>query len=258
MENPNDTDTLNSSAYIDFGITHEDVYTVHDYLRRSVPTELADLILDAAQYWPCVSSERTDDAAPFVVHASSGTGAAAYYLVTPPIPAHPRTRPIQIQGVVFTLRSCDQGWGGDDRYIGTYNGSYSWFEAGIVRDSLLGVEDQLSSQGSLRTFHEFDDAAFGRSLGREVENPLEPTRRWNLQFNLQVSRTVKRHEIVWTKDDVFDDGVEAEAMTKGAGTGRGFVSTLRPGDRVALVVKAQYPGWANHVSGASIRIFYSV
>ncbi|KAF5367276.1 hypothetical protein D9615_010461 [Tricholomella constricta] len=278
MQNPNDTDTSNSSAYSDFGITHEDAFFVRDYLRRFVPSELAYLILNAAHYWPCVSAERTDDADPFTVLASSSTGAAAYYLVTPPIPADPGTRPVQIQGVVFTMRSLYQGAvipvhrttltaspSAVGRFSDTYNDSRSWFEAGIVRDSLslTRVEEQLLSEGNRpRTFKDFDDAAFGRGVGREVENPLRRSRRWKVQYNMQVTRTVRCHQIVWTKDNVFDDSVKAkakaEAWTKGAGTGRGFVSMLRPGDRVALVVKAQYRGRVNHVFGATIKIFYSV
>jgi hypothetical protein len=44
--------------------------------------------------------------------------------------------------IVFMLKSHDQGWGGDRRHRGTYNGSYTWFEVGkekmtAFRDSQL-------------------------------------------------------------------------------------------------------------------------
>jgi hypothetical protein len=35
--------------------------------------------------------------------------------------------------VVFTIKSKDQGWGGDHNDHGTYNGSWTWFDAGIER-----------------------------------------------------------------------------------------------------------------------------
>lgn len=36
--------------------------------------------------------------------------------------------------IVFTITSHDQGWGGDrPEYHGTYQGSYTWFEAGLER-----------------------------------------------------------------------------------------------------------------------------
>jgi hypothetical protein len=44
--------------------------------------------------------------------------------------------------IVFTIKSHDQGWGGDRRHKGSYNGSYTWFEVGkekmtAFRDSQL-------------------------------------------------------------------------------------------------------------------------
>jgi len=35
--------------------------------------------------------------------------------------------------IVFTLRSHDQGWGGDYADHGTYHGSYTWFDVGLER-----------------------------------------------------------------------------------------------------------------------------
>jgi hypothetical protein len=35
--------------------------------------------------------------------------------------------------IVFTIRSHDQGWGGDPQNKGTYKGSYTWFDAGLER-----------------------------------------------------------------------------------------------------------------------------
>lgn len=50
-------------------------------------------------------------------------------LIGSPIPTvtHPCRR------IVFTIRSQDQGWGGDYEHQGTYHGSWTWFEAGLQR-----------------------------------------------------------------------------------------------------------------------------
>ncbi|KAG5646430.1 hypothetical protein DXG03_003480 [Asterophora parasitica] len=231
-----------------------DVFAVRNYLSYFVPIEVADIILNFALYWPCsVSIKMPKKNQIFCTPASvSENNAAAYYMVTPAIP--PGYAPIQ--AVRFTIRSGDQGWGGDN-FRGTYQGSYTWFEAAIIRDDREQVP-QFLFQLEQQPVHAFNDDAFSRELAREIRNPLEESERWKLQYNLQVSFPPKVHQVVWMKDDVINDEIEAVARAKGAGTGRGFVSTLRPGDRVALVVRSQYPGWSNIVYGAKIEIFQAV
>jgi hypothetical protein len=38
-----------------------------------------------------------------------------------------------VRKVVFTIKSKDQGWGGQREHRGTYDGSWTWFEAGLER-----------------------------------------------------------------------------------------------------------------------------
>jgi len=237
----------------DFAPTDNDVYAVRNDFLHFLPLELVDLILETAQYWPCISVKR---ASRLVVAANDHTSnnVAAYYLVTPPIR---EKRSMHIKMVKFTLKSCDQGWGGDPNNFDTYNASYTWFEAGIVRDNREGVDTYLLELRK-RSIDKFNDHAFNRTFGREVENPLQQERRWKLQYNMQVSRIRRRHSIVWTKEGIADEIAETEASARGAGTGRNFVNTLSSGDRVALVVRAQYPGWQNHVFGAKVVVYYSV
>ncbi|KAF8066568.1 hypothetical protein FPV67DRAFT_1582039 [Lyophyllum atratum] len=235
-----------------FNPTYDDVYAVREDLRQFLPLELADLILESAAYWPCVSVE-SNRALVVAAGYQTQNNAASYYVVTPAI----SEQATHIKLVKFILESCDQGWGGDSNNLDTYNGSFTWFEAGIVRDSQEGVVSHLLQLGQ-RPADEFNADAFGRTLGREIENPLEQTRRWDLQCNMQVSSLKRRHEIVWTKDDIMNETTEAEARARGARTGRNFVNSLSPGDRVVLVVRAQYPGWENHVHRAKVEIFYSV
>ena len=72
--------------------------------------------------------------------------------------AHPCRR------IVFTIRSHDQGWGGDPGDAGTYNGSWTWFEVGLERWCKLGPvqpataaeQSQQSQQPHQPSFH-FDN-----------------------------------------------------------------------------------------------------
>lgn len=38
-----------------------------------------------------------------------------------------------VRKVVFSIRSKDQGWGGDSEDHHTYHGSWTWFEAGLEK-----------------------------------------------------------------------------------------------------------------------------
>lgn len=51
----------------------------------------------------------------------------------------PRTRlKHPVRKIVFNIKSHDQGWGGNYAHKGTFNGSFTWFDAGIER--LHGVD----------------------------------------------------------------------------------------------------------------------
>lgn len=45
--------------------------------------------------------------------------------------------------IVFSIRSHDQGWGGDARHHGTYEGSWTWFDAGLEKFEADGGERRL-------------------------------------------------------------------------------------------------------------------
>ncbi|KAG5637062.1 hypothetical protein H0H81_005943 [Sphagnurus paluster] len=230
-----------------------DVSVVHRYLQHFVPTELAYIILDEAQYWACLSAERNEKLSIVASGYGETNNLAAYYLFSPAIP---QKAEIKIQLVRFKIMSCDQGWGGNVHDQGTYNACYSWFEAGIVRAHGAVSALQEASEEPGRGAAVFNKVAFSGDPPREVMNPLDPGRkRWFLQFNAHASSHLRTHEVLWTKDD---NDVQARARERGAGTGDGFVGRLTQGDRVAIIARAQYGGWANHVSNAKIEIFYSL
>jgi hypothetical protein len=120
--------------------------------------------------------------------------------------------------------------------IGTYVASWTWFEAAIIRDDDPSIGEYLLG---LDTIHAAQQKELPKVLSAEVGTAPGGSTRWPIQHNVHVSSVFKRHEVTWTDEDNFDEVTEANAAKHGSGTGRGFVSTLAEGDRVAVVVRAQ-------------------
>ena len=120
--------------------------------------------------------------------------------------------------------------------IGTYVGSWTWFEAAIIRDDDPSIEEYLSGLDTMRVVQQKE---LPKVLSVEVGTAPDGSTRWPIQHNVHVSSAFKRHEVIWTDEDSFDEDTEADAVKHGSGTGRGFVSTLAEGDRVAVVVRAR-------------------
>jgi hypothetical protein len=70
-------------------------------------------------------------------------------------------------------------------------------------------------------------------VAHEVPNPAGPSgsKNWEIQRNFCASGEWRRHVVVWN---------EVEEMLKGtgAGSGEGFIPSLAPGDRIAVIVRA--------------------
>lgn len=246
--------------------THNDVDQVRDILLTRVPYELADLILSEAQYWARLSTKRDTflqiQASDELLH-----NAKWVYMISDPIPTvynGDRALPTKVKSVQFSLKSCDQGWGGysEDRsthlhrlfqiyypgltdfylLLDTFRNSYTWFEASILRP---GDDDSRSTQPiwmkeaqkgpvNITTFTDYD-------LGlRELRSPYKSrNRRWLVQMNAQASRHTRRYEIAWSNSSSATGSQEPEYDEKnGSGRGLEFVETLQAGDRIALVARA--------------------
>ena len=96
-----------------------ELLTVRSFLLRFLPVELANAILDAAEYWPVVAEE-TRTAIHVVANFSTDNNAGSYCLITPPVPFKVRDCDVvpRIRCIKFKLVSNDQGWGGESRYQG--------------------------------------------------------------------------------------------------------------------------------------------
>ena len=100
--------------------TMEDVYTLRRLLLTRIPAELANIILEYAQYWPKAScafnAEGKEDDLDISADDSNDNNATACPLVTPRLrdmlPSIVEA-PTRVTKVHFKFESHDQGWGGD-------------------------------------------------------------------------------------------------------------------------------------------------
>lgn len=187
--------------------------------------------------------------------------------------AHPCRR------IVFTIRSHDQGWGGNIEDWNTYNGSWTWFEAGIERwckpDDKQGQADAAGRRtredggAALR----FDDlyTVLPEPVWNESEqayfyrHPLHWREDAKICSNVTVKRQTTTHRIVWSYDDDDDPSRDPAAAARLAQEGRGvatasgkFVRDLRLGDVVTVWAMARFPGWANHVESVELDVYFAV
>lgn len=156
--------------------TPSEVSDVRQILLHFLPVELADMIIEDAEYWARIIVRRDIK---LVASASKGRANIATwcYMVTPPIPSlemgsdDMESRPTMVRKVKFWTRSCDQGWGGvrdmkgTSRYtlygrmnlmvtmcvcvlLGTYHSSWTWFEASILRPVPFPSESGSDSDAS--------------------------------------------------------------------------------------------------------------
>ncbi|KAF5385675.1 hypothetical protein D9757_005512 [Collybiopsis confluens] len=233
--------------------SERDVNAARKILLSFFPMELIDLILDFAEFWPCIRVEGNRQIEASASHTIS-TEATWMYLISPPIP--PReiegdSRQRRIRKIKFDMESHDQGSGGRQEDWGTYNGSWSWFEAMIFRPSASPC------------WLEFDSDPFNLSADFNANDvkelfPEPKPNGWHVQSNIVASDTPRIHCVSWTEFAADDIHVDPTSQKGREGLGHELVRTLLPGDKVMLIAKAKFLGWKNHVFSASMELFYSV
>ncbi|KAF9448090.1 hypothetical protein P691DRAFT_705661 [Macrolepiota fuliginosa MF-IS2] len=286
-----------------------DVYAVRNILIEWLPAELADIILNAAEFWPTISGY-------CLSHFEVQSDASYCCLITPQFPDVPRlvmTRKQRtdqpeflqdveanvrrrVKYVTIKLASHDQGWGGESSKW-PYAGSWSWFDAEIwrpvtsneSRNDLQLVECSPSSSASIKPMmtsptEEMLMAAGYRRINPPATADTQSNHAWLAQRNLRARADIQNHTIVWSNEGIAHHKSQPEetditypslSMLKegptklpkdaslpdmyGCGNGAGFVNSLQPGDRIAIIARAQYPGWSNRMHGEmSVEITYSV
>ncbi|OBT90712.1 hypothetical protein VE02_00595 [Pseudogymnoascus sp. 03VT05] len=290
-----------------FKPTVPDVFVVKAMLQSlSLPPELADAIIDYAEYWPhtsavlpgihpacaqgnsrenyfvartlplgCLSSSPSTDPSrappaasqgrmrphPFPPTQSEASKAAtaalhsAWARTSQPREVHPCRK------IVFKFTMRDQGWGGEYKDRGTYDGSFTWLDVGRERARVIDenegetLEESIELPQPKRQRNEGSESDVEKTLAWNLESvdpPLKkngaPTRSqaWldlgneapavelehpflphdrTLQKNLVAIKEAEDYTIVWRWDDDIDaksdDAEELQKAGRGKATGNG-------------------------------------
>ncbi|KAJ7097523.1 hypothetical protein C8R44DRAFT_811546 [Mycena epipterygia] len=230
-----------------------DVFKVRRILLKRLPPEVVNKIIDDAKYWPRIGTARHDLAA---VAASSwpNNNASLCYLITPAFPPSENLggsgARLRVKLARFDILSNDQGWSNETEHHGTYDGSFTWFEATILRPGTAP-----DPQGWRRWALALGYRGFRPSRPLiAVKNPQGAESRWHVQTNRCASHEPTSHTIVWQAGGP----AEGEREANGSGDGSGFIDLLAPEDRIAIIARARYPGWVNSVRSVEVVVYYAV
>ncbi|KAF8176375.1 hypothetical protein K438DRAFT_1607571 [Mycena galopus ATCC 62051] len=238
----------------------EDVFQVRRFLVNFLPQELVNNVLDEAKYWPRIRSNRDRvlvvDASPRNKNdASLRCLVARAFLVSEAL-GGPLAR-LRVKLVEFDIFSHDQGWGGnpadEGTLPGTYNGSYTWCEAAILRPGKAPKPQGWRRWAIMLGIRRFSPP---RPLF-EVKNPAGGSR-WLVQTNLCATSEPMDHNIVWWADGANSDTDGGSVKENGSGDGAGFIELLVPEDRIGIIARAKFSGWVNCVRSANIVVYYAV
>ncbi|KAH6905061.1 hypothetical protein BKA70DRAFT_1108445, partial [Coprinopsis sp. MPI-PUGE-AT-0042] len=232
----------------------DDVLAVQEVLLEHLPIEIIHLILDKAEYWPRLLAQRESEP-PLRICNPISDKVLHTVISFPGIPESCLTHEsrMKLRRVVFHILSHDQGWGGDPNLTGRFEGSWTWFEASIIRGEIHRLLEGAS-----------ENAKSGPGVPFRVPNPSNGEKVWHLQSNVRASPShAEMHEVVWdlTQDASLTSpsliGQSDLLKTKGW-PGSRFRRRVQPGDRIAVFARAQYPGWVNNVLFVDVQIFYAL
>jgi len=173
--------------------------------------------------------------------------------------------------IVFTIRSRDQGWGGDYSDHGTYHGSWTWFEAGLER----WCQPEAKKNGTKETAQSpsfdirdlcvvYPEVITGRGDDRDFDHPLLPVESLKIQCNELAALRIREHRVVWNHTDDIDPKDEEATKTlaecgRGKETGNGkFINEMQIGDMVTIWAKARFPGWWNQIESVNVDVYWVV
>lgn len=89
--------------------SYQHIQTIRILLMRLVPPELADVILDMAEFWCSVKlSYATDEV--FIVPSDSARHGRSCIILTPELHQWIPVKAARLRRVSFTMESHDQGW----------------------------------------------------------------------------------------------------------------------------------------------------
>ncbi|KAF7546056.1 hypothetical protein G7Z17_g8701 [Cylindrodendrum hubeiense] len=197
------------------------------------------------------------------------------------LPNYPTPRLISpVRKVVFSIRSGDQGWGGESANRGTFKGSWTWFEAGLERfdadqtcDPQCTYDVRFKSPSSkesplpvcgLRSLHPEVEPIPDKEGKFQYKHPLSGNPTLEIQRNKSATRAPQDHVVTWSYlDDIRGDSEEAIKIDEQQGRGRetldgSFVRNLKMGDVITIWAKARFPGWANTIEKVKLDVYWAV
>ena len=205
--------------------TQDENFALYDTLskpagkRPALPVELIYQILDHPSRWICGhrsdfpdSSTEDSNSPALQVRANRGDLQMKVIVTSKPLTAHDI---LNLREVVFTFTSKDQGHSWDRVNHNTYNGSFSWFEVGVMHITAAPRDKDTIREADLKP-PDYD------------------------RFELQRNRHAGQHPEKYRKEFGLDHEV---------------VRCLKEGDVIELLACAQYPMWSNIVYCAGVEIW---
>ncbi|RMZ79783.1 hypothetical protein DV738_g3260, partial [Chaetothyriales sp. CBS 135597] len=184
-----------------------DVFRVAVLLRRlGLPDDVIPCILDHADYTYRVTGSECTEHFHLGYHQSGRIYTAAR-LKTNVVPA-------SLRAIHFTTISKDQDFSWDTSNHGTYNGSWTWFEAGLLHDNRLNGE--------------FNFLPSTRIDGKTI------------CINVHAERRYRTHTTTWR---ITDDDDFIQKVFQG----------VKDGKPVAVTICARFRAWVNNVKFARIE-----
>jgi hypothetical protein len=139
-----------------------------------------------------------------------------------------------VQKVVIRIESHDQGWSDDKEHHGTYEHSWTWFDACVIK-----ARDSKSRPGT---------EAFQNHL--------------RLTTNVHGKSTTKLHRLVWTREGMKDFTGPNDPLSQGgpwhhllAEDRMRWVRDLEVDDQIVIVPMADFLGWENHVLSIQLDVY---
>lgn len=252
----------------------EDISRVQGILLLFFPPELADAIVDLAEYWPYVGISHNSFNSAYSALDAPDADAQWCFLVSPQIPSFERSNgsplPTAVKMVKFLIKTYDSAWGGrkegakskfflGDYYICVFTSPFldpcegfkTWFETSILKGHEPDIDftdhnPELATRevGGIRPNDWYASVVSrpGMYLNsfRDVQvtappNTLDTRKRWHVTDN---ATTPDARSGGWNEIVWrFDDQVDANTST-GRGTGFGFLSSLSVNDRIILMARA--------------------
>jgi hypothetical protein len=98
--------------------TERDIKLVQETLVQFLPLELANLIIDEAEYWPVLACNSGKTSIRVEAMSNLQYSANHCYYISPRLPNPTEECLYKLRKIVFRLWSRDQGWGGDPGLTG--------------------------------------------------------------------------------------------------------------------------------------------